>query len=156
MTQWKVLSTWRKGGCKKKHGNLSQSVRKQSCSLSVEIYVSVVQSQHLPQWWRWKNSGHFSKTIMQNTANATLNWFERENKAARMAQPISWLESIRKSTERTKDQRRGPRNLQHLKTVCVCVEEWAKITPEQCMWLVSPNRSHLEAVITSKGFCTKY
>ncbi len=36
------------------------------------------------------------------------------------------------------------------------VEEWAKITPEQCMQLVSPYRRRLEAVITNKGFCTKY
>ncbi len=33
-----------------------------------------------------------------------------------------------------------------------CVEEWAKITPEQCMWLVSPYRWCLEAVITTKAF----
>ncbi|KAF7649132.1 hypothetical protein LDENG_00146420 [Lucifuga dentata] len=50
--------------------------------------------------------------------------------------------------------RRGPRKLQDLKTVCV--EEWAKITPEQCMRLVSPYRRRLEAVITNKGLCMKY
>ncbi len=34
----------------------------------------------------------------------------------------------------------------------VCVEEWDKITPEQCIRLVSLYRRPLEAVITNKGF----
>lgn len=37
-----------------------------------------------------------------------------------------------------------------------CVEERAKITPEQCMRLVCPYRRHLEDVITNKDFCMKY
>ncbi len=49
--------------------------------------------------------------------------------------------------------RRGTSNFQDLKTVCV--DEWAKITPEQSMRLVSPFRRLLEAVITKKGFCMK-
>ncbi len=51
--------------------------------------------------------------------------------------------------------RRGPRNLQYLKTGCAFVEEWVKITPEQYMQLVFPYRRRLEAVNTKKGFCTK-
>ncbi len=50
--------------------------------------------------------------------------------------------------------RRGTSNFQDLKTVCV--DEWAKITPEQSMRLVSPFRRLLEAVITKKGFCMMY
>uniref|UniRef100_A0A3B3HFA0 Transposase Tc1-like domain-containing protein n=1 Tax=Oryzias latipes TaxID=8090 RepID=A0A3B3HFA0_ORYLA len=44
--------------------------------------------------------------------------------------------------------RRDPRNLEDLKAVCV--DEWAKITPEQRIRLVSPYRRRLEAVITNK------
>ncbi len=63
-----------------------------------------------------------------------------------MAQPITWLESNKKQEQlKIRVHKRGPQNLQDLKTV----EECAKITPEQ---LVSAYRKHLEAVITNKGF----
>ncbi len=44
--------------------------------------------------------------------------------------------------------RRGPLNLQDLKTVCV--EEWAKITPEQCMRLVSPTGGVLKLSLPTR------
>uniref|UniRef100_A0A0E9TP07 Uncharacterized protein n=1 Tax=Anguilla anguilla TaxID=7936 RepID=A0A0E9TP07_ANGAN len=73
-----------------------------------------------------------------------------------MAQSISRLKSDRKSVEGTDDQDSpaGPRNLQDLKTICV--EEWAKITPDHCDRLASSYRKRLEAVTANKGFSTKY
>ena len=58
---------------------------------------------HLPGWWRWNDGGHFSKKVNSQGNSQLVS--EKENKAARMAQPITWLESNWKSMERTEDQR---------------------------------------------------
>ena len=94
---------------------------------------------------------------LKQTAKETLNWFQRKKikllEWPSQSPDLNPIENLWKELK-IRDHRRGPGNFQDLKTVCV--EEWAKITPEQCIRLVSPYRKRLEAVITNKGFCTKY
>ncbi len=89
----------------------------------------------------------------KHTFKKTLSWFQRKKikllEWLSQSPDLNPIETLWKELK-IRVQRRGPQNLQYLKTVCVCVEEWAKITPEQCMQLVSPYRRHLEAVITKK------
>lgn len=47
-----------------------------------------------------------------------------------------------------------PQNLQDLEMICR--EEWMKMTPDVCANLVSNYKKHLTAVLTNKGFATKY
>lgn len=76
---------------------------------------------------------------------------EKENKAARIAQPArSTVESLGKNLNRV--HRRCPLNLKALKTE----EKWATITPEQYVRVVPPYGRCFEVVITTKGFCTRY
>src|SRR4029434_1620859 len=94
---------------------------------------------------------------LKQTAKETLNWYQRKKikllEWPSQSPDLNPIENLCKELK-IRVHRRGPGNLQDLKTVCV--EEWAKITPEQCIRLVSPYRKCLEAVITYKGFCTKY
>ncbi len=114
---------------------------------------------HLPGWWRWNEDGHFSETVIPNIHPTYIQ--RNSQMVSKKVKQLEWptqspdlnpIENLWKELK-IRVHRRGPWNLQHLKTVCV--EEWAKITPEQCIRLVSPYGRHLEAVITNKGFCTK-
>ena len=50
--------------------------------------------------------------------------------------------------------KRSPSNIKQLEVFCK--EEWDKISPETCAKLVVNYKRRLEAVISNKGFCTKY
>ncbi len=68
----------------------------------------------------------------------------KENKAARMASQSPDLNPRLEFIEEAHG------NLHDLKTVCV--EEWAKITPDQCMRLVSPTGGILKLSLPTKAF----
>nr|XP_057911779.1 uncharacterized protein LOC131106588 [Doryrhamphus excisus] len=93
----------------------------------------------------------------KHTAKVTLNWLKKKKikllEWPSQSPDLNPIENLWKELK-IRVHRRDPRNLEDLKAVCV--DEWAKITPEQCIPLVSPYRRRLEAVITNKGFCTKY
>ena len=93
----------------------------------------------------------------KHTAKVTLNWLKKKKikllEWPSQSPDLNPIENLWKELK-IRVHRRDPRNLEDLKAVCV--DEWAKITPEQCIRLVSPYRRRLEAVITNKGFCTKY
>lgn len=95
----------------------------------------------------------------KHTAKVTRNWFQRKR-----IKVLGWpsqspdlglnpIENLWKELK-IRIHQWAPRNLQDLKTVCV--EEWAKITPDHCDRLVSSYRKRLEAVIANKGFSTEY
>ncbi|XP_069606129.1 oocyte zinc finger protein XlCOF8.4-like [Ranitomeya imitator] len=81
----------------------------------------------------------------------TYDYPDKENKAARMTQPITWPEPIEHLwKELMLRVHRSTRDLQDLKNVYV--EEWVIITPEQCMQLVSPYGGILKLPSPAKAF----
>ncbi len=73
-------------------------IRKQSCHLSVEINISwfspntySTRMMKIKQGWTFQQDND-PKYSQENTQLVS----EKENKAARMAQPIAWIESNRK------------------------------------------------------------
>ena len=93
----------------------------------------------------------------KHKAKETLKWFQRKKikvlEWPSQSPDLNPIENLWKELKK-RVQRRAPTNLQDLKTICL--EEWAKITPEQCGQLVTTYKKRLEAVIINKGFSTKY
>uniref|UniRef100_A0A3B3HTK7 Tc1-like transposase DDE domain-containing protein n=1 Tax=Oryzias latipes TaxID=8090 RepID=A0A3B3HTK7_ORYLA len=81
----------------------------------------------------------------KHTAKVTLNWFKKKKikllEWPSQSPDLNPIENLWKELK-IRVHRRDPRNLEDLKAVCV--DEWAKITPEQCIPLLSPYRRRLE------------
>ncbi len=77
----KLLNAWRKGGTKRhgkpRHQLKSAESNPAPCQWKL-ILAGSVPTPTVPGWWRWNEGGHFSKTMITNTAKETLNWFQRK------------------------------------------------------------------------------
>lgn len=93
----------------------------------------------------------------KHTAKKTKAWFKREKikvlQWPSQSPDLNPIENFWKELK-IKVHMRHPKNLDNLEEICM--EEWAKITPETCAGLIRSYKKRLLAVIANKGFSTKY
>ncbi|KAI4892864.1 hypothetical protein NFI96_000757 [Prochilodus magdalenae] len=93
----------------------------------------------------------------KHTAKKTKAWFEREKikvlQWPSQSPDLNPIENLWKVLK-IKVHMRCPKNLDDLEKICM--EEWAKITPETCAGLIRSYKKRLIAVTANKGFSTKY
>lgn len=93
----------------------------------------------------------------KHTAKKTKAWFKREKikvlQWPSQSPDLNPIENLWKELK-IKVHMRHPKNLDNLEKICM--EEWAKITPETCAGLIRSYKRRLLAVIANKGYSTKY
>ncbi|CAJ0951270.1 unnamed protein product [Ranitomeya imitator] len=93
----------------------------------------------------------------KHTAKKTKAWFKRQKikvlQWPSQSPDLNPIENLWKELK-IKVHMRHPKNLDNLEKICM--EEWAKITPETCAGLIRSYKRRLLAVIANKGYSTKY
>lgn len=111
-----------------------------------------VRSLKLKRGWSFQQDND-----PKHTANETKKWFD-ERRISVLEWPsqspdLNPIENLWRELK-LKIQSKDPRNITELKEICM--QEWNKITPESCNRLIVKYSKRLEAVITNKGYATKY
>ncbi len=93
----------------------------------------------------------------KHTAKATKEWLKKKHievlEWPSQSPDLTPIENLWRELK-VRVAKRQPRNLNDLERICK--EEWDKIPPEMCAYLVAIYKKRLTSVIANKGFATKY
>jgi transposase len=129
-------------------------------TMNGEKYREILERQLLPsvRSLKLKRGWTFQQdNDPKHTANETKKWFGKKRISVlewpSQSPDLNPIENLWRELK-LKIQSRDPKNITELKKICM--QEWNKIASESCKRLIVNYSKRLAAVITNKGYATKY